>query len=152
MNAQNEAYSYRSDPAVPEFSAGEFVTVMDARCALCARGAAWIARNDRDEKFRIIPMQSNLGTALMRHYGMDPEDPVSWLYLELGVAHHSLGTFIRVSGQLGGRWRLLSVLYILPRGVRDWLYRLVARNRYRIFGTADMCAMPDKGVQQRLLQ
>ena len=60
---------------------------MDAHCALCARGAAWIARNDRLAEFKIVPLQSELGNALMIHYAMDPEDPTSWLYLEDGRAY-----------------------------------------------------------------
>lgn len=126
-------------------------TVMDAHCALCARGARWIARNDRAGAFTIIPVQSELGGALMRHYGLDPADPVSWLYVEHGRAFTSLDALIRVGRRLGGVWRGLVVLRLLPRAVQDPLYRLVARNRYRLFGRADLCALPDPQVQKRLL-
>lgn len=126
-------------------------TVMDAHCALCARGARWIARNDRAGAFTIIPVQSELGGALMRHYGLDPVDPVSWLYVEHGRAFTSLDALIRVGRRLGGVWRGLVVLRLLPRAVQDPLYRLVARNRYRLFGRADLCALPDPQVQKRLL-
>lgn len=144
-------YSYRDDPRVPVFAAGELFAVMDARCALCARGAAWIARNDHAEQFRIVPLQSDLGRALMIHYDLDPDDPTSWLYLDHGRAHASLDAVIRVGRRLGGVWRGLGILRLLPRGVRDVLYRAVARNRYRLFGTADLCSLPDRAVQKRLL-
>ena len=125
-------------------------TVMDAHCAICARGAAWIARNDRDAAFTIVPMQSDLGQRLLRHHGLDPLDPLSWLYLEGGQAFTALDATIRVGQRLGGRWRGLALLWLLPKALRDRLYRLVAGNRYRLFGRADLCAMPDPAVQKRL--
>ena len=59
-------FSYQQDDSVPEFSAGKVFTVKDARCTLCARGAAWIARNDKAQEFRIVPLQSEVGAALMK--------------------------------------------------------------------------------------
>jgi predicted DCC family thiol-disulfide oxidoreductase YuxK len=147
-----DPHSYLGDPSVPGFSAGPVFTVMDARCSLCARGAAWIARHDRAQEFTIIPLQSEVGRALMVHYGLDPADPASWLYVEDGRAFASLDAFVRVGRRLGGVWRGLRILGVLPRVVRDTLYRLVARNRYRLFGTTDLCALPDPGVQKRLLR
>lgn len=152
MRQSKAAYSFLDDASVPAFDPPEFFTVMDAHCGLCAKGAAWIARNDRAGKFRIVPMQSPLGSALLRHYGMDPDDPLSWLYIRRGVASTSLDAIIRVGADLGGAWRALAILGILPRPLQDWLYARVARNRYRIMGRVDLCGMADPGIQARLLR
>ncbi len=146
------SYSHRDDPAVPAFDDEGARCVMDAHCALCARGARWIAKADKAGEFRIIPLQSDLGRALMIHYGMDPDDPTSWLYLEDGTPYTSLYALTRVARRLGGIWHVLRVLNTVPRAVQDPLYRAVARNRYRLFGRGDLCAMPDPDVQKRLLQ
>lgn len=151
MKLDTPPYSYRQDVDIPAFSDQGPITVMDAHCAICARGARWIAHNDGKKEFKIIPLQSPLGNALMRHYGMDPDDPLSWLYLENGKAYSSLDAAIRVSQRLGGIWSSLVILKIIPRRLQDWLYGLVARNRIKIFGTADLCNMPDPEVQKRLL-
>ncbi len=151
MYLDHKPYSYRQDSAVSDFTDSGPVCVMDARCSLCAQGAKWIARNDRREEFRIVPLQSELGGALMCHYGMDPADPTSWLYLENGYAFASLDALMRVGRRLGGIWRVLAILRVIPRWARDPLYRWVARNRYRWFGTADLCALPDVDVQKRLM-
>jgi predicted DCC family thiol-disulfide oxidoreductase YuxK len=127
-------------------------TVMDAQCALCARGAAWIARNDQAKEFLIIPMQSVLGRTLLEQHGLDPDDPTSWLYLEQGQAYTSTDAIIQAGQKLAGKWRLLTVMRIIPRPLRDALYRMVARNRYRWFGQGDMCNMPDPEVQRRLFR
>ena len=146
------AYSHRTDPAVPEFDDVGLRTVMDAQCALCAQGARWIARNDTAKVFRIIPLQSDLGRALMIHYGMDPEDPTSWLFLDNGQPETSAQAVFAVAQKLGGLWGFLSVFNWLPKTLTDWMYRLVARNRYRWFGRGDMCALPDPAVQERLMR
>ncbi|MGH1330662.1 MAG: thiol-disulfide oxidoreductase DCC family protein [Paracoccaceae bacterium] len=151
MYFQSAPFSHRSDPRVPEFADSGLVCVMDARCALCARGATWIARNDHAGAFTIIPLQSDLGGALMHHYGMDPADPTSWLFLDEGRAYASLDALIRVGLCLGRIWKALILLRIIPKPLRDILYRAVARNRYRLFGAGDLCALPDPEVQKRLL-
>ena len=151
MFSDRQPYSYQYDSNVPDFNDAGPVCVMDALCALCAHGAKWIAHNDRSEEFKIVPLQSELGKALMHHYAMDPADPTSWLYLVDGHAYASLDALMRVGRRLGGVWTLLVVLRVIPRGLRDTLYRGVARNRYRWFGTADLCTLPDPGVQERLM-
>lgn len=146
---ESQPYSFRD---IAQIDHNGPICVMDARCALCARGARWIARNDKDHAFRIVPLQSDLGRALLTHYGIDADDPASWLLLEHGLPHVACDAVIRTGGLLGGVWRGLAVLRILPRPILDWLYHLIARNRIAWFGRADMCAMPDKDVQERLLQ
>ncbi|MEL7106925.1 MAG: DCC1-like thiol-disulfide oxidoreductase family protein [Pseudomonadota bacterium] len=130
----------------------KITAVMDANCALCARGAAWIARNDLDEQFQIVPVQSPLGEKLMRAEGLDPADPSSWLVIDAAGTHLGLEALIAAGAHLGGIWRGLTVLRLLPRPVRDAVYGLVARNRYRVFGRADLCRLPDAQVQRRLLK
>lgn len=144
-------YSYRSDPAVPSFEDGGPVVFMDGECVLCTRTARIIARLDRREEFRICPVQSPVGGAVLRHYGLDPASPESWLYLENGHAYGSLDAVIRVCRRLGGWGRLALVLALLPGATQDWLYRRIALNRYRIGGRTDLCAIPDPAVRRRLL-
>ncbi|MEO0618175.1 MAG: DCC1-like thiol-disulfide oxidoreductase family protein [Pseudomonadota bacterium] len=151
MFKANAPFSYRDDDAVPDFVARDVFTVMDAHCALCARGARWIARNDHAHDFTIIPMQSDVGATLLAHYGLNPDDPLSWLFVDNGRAFTSLDAFIRVGQRLGGVWRGLIILRIIPAPLQDVLYRVVARNRYRMFGSADLCSLPDPDVKARLL-
>ncbi len=145
-------YSYRDDPAIPDFDDGGPVVVMDGNCMLCSQGARIISRLDRKSAFRICPIQTPLGGALLAHYGLEPGDPESWLFLDEGRAHASLQAITGVGQRLGGIGRLLAPLTILPRPVQDWLYRRIAHNRYRLFGRSDMCAMPDPALQARLMR
>lgn len=94
-------------------------------------------------------MQSELGAALFRHYGLDPEDPTSWLLLHEGQAYQATEAIIRTGMLLGGRWRLLRSLKAVPG--RDWAYHLVARYRRRITRPVNFCELPDAHIQKRLL-
>ena len=124
---------------------------MDATCGICAKGARWIAHNDTKQEFRSIPLQSDLGHALMRHNGLDPDDPTSCLYLQDGLPYEGADAVIRVGQRLGGRWRMLGALRIIPAALLHRLYLLIARNRYRLSGRADLCNLPDPAIQARLL-
>ncbi len=145
MKIEKPPYSYRVDENVPQFSDTGPFTVMDAHCSLCACGAKWIAHNDYQEVFRVIPLQSDLGNALMLHYEMDPADPMSWLFVEDGCAYSSMDAIIRVGNRLGRIWKALNILRVIPRQAQDYIYGLFARNRYRFFGKTDCIAwlMPD---------
>ena len=144
-------YSYRDDPAVPRFDHGGPIAIMDGECALCASGARAIARFDRERLFRIGRTQSALGAALVRHYGLDPEDPETWLYVEDGRAWSGMEAIIRIGARVGGPGRLLGIMRLCPRSVREWLYRRIAHNRYRL-GRTVMCASSDPELRARLIE
>ncbi len=146
------AFSYRDDPAVPPFDDSTPIAVMDAQCAICSWGARMIHRLDRAGTARICPIQSSLGTALLRHYGIDPNDPASWLFLDAGIAHKDFEAVLYAGRRFGGLGYLTQVLHLIPKPLRDCLYRRLARNRYRLFGRADLCALPDPALQRRILR
>jgi predicted DCC family thiol-disulfide oxidoreductase YuxK len=144
-------YSYRSDARVARFEDRGPVVFMDGNCVLCTRTARIIGKLDRKGEFRICPVQTALGQAILTHYGLDTEDPDSWLYLDGGRAYTSMDAMIRAGTRLGGLGHAVRVLQILPRGAQDWLYRRIARNRYAVFGRTDMCALPDPALRRRLI-
>jgi predicted DCC family thiol-disulfide oxidoreductase YuxK len=144
-------YSYRDDPAVPDFDDSGPIAFMDGECILCAGGARTIARLDRRREFRICPTQSPLGEAVVRHYGLEPGDPETWLYLEEGRGFSGMEAMIRIGARLGGAGRVLGFFRLYPAPAREWLYRRIARNRH-VFGKTDMCRMADPELQARLIQ
>ncbi len=151
MNPQPE-FSYRSDPQVPAFDDSRPIALMDATCALCCFGARMIDRLDRSGDIRICPAQSQLGRALLRHYGLSVDNPETWLLLERGRVLGNFEAMIRVAERSGGWGRLLGVLRIVPHRLRNHAYVWIARNRYRLFGRADLCALPAPSLRARLMR
>lgn len=148
----NRPFSFRDDPSVPQFDDSAPIAVMDAECAICSWGAQMIHRLDRSGTVRICPVQTPLGAALLRHYGLEPNDPSSWLFIDDGIGHMDFEAVLHAGRRFGGWGRLTGVLRIFPKVIRNWLYQRLARNRYAIFGRNDMCALPDPAFRKRLMQ
>lgn len=139
------AYSYRADPAVPDFPDDRPLVLFDGDCALCSGSARKILKHDRTGVFRLVPTQSPLGRALLLHYGVDPDDPYTMLLIQDGVARERSDGVLGIAALLPPPYRLAVVGRIVPRIVRDTLYDVIARRRRRFPGQA-WCAMPPKGV------
>lgn len=145
-------FSWRDDPDVPAIPDDHVVLVMDGNCALCSRGARTIAGADLRDQVRITTVQSQTGRALLSHFGLDPDDPWSWLALVDGCALTSSDAILAVGRSLSGPWPLLARLgKWVPRVLREPAYRFVARNRIAWFGRADLCALSDPELQRRLI-
>ncbi len=149
---RDRPYSYRADPAVPRFPDDKAVLVFDGVCVLCSGFARFILERDRDFAFRFTTAQSPLGQALFRHYGLATDDFETNLVLADGRAYAKLDSVAIAGVRLGGLWRLLSVLRLVPRPIADWTYDRVARNRYRLFGRSEACMMPPPEWRERFIE
>jgi predicted DCC family thiol-disulfide oxidoreductase YuxK len=127
------------------------IVLFDAECVLCSANAQFILRHDRRRRFRLASMQSEAGAALFREYGLDPADPTSILVVEGGKARKDSDAVLRIYECLGMPWRLAGIARLVPAALRDPIYRLVARNRYRIFGRRETCWVPSAQDRDRLL-
>lgn len=128
------------------------ILVFDGVCVLCNGWVRFLLARDPQGRFRYAAMQTPTGRALLQRHGLDPDDPASLLLIDDGVARTDSDAVLRVLTLLGGPWRWLSgALRLCPRRLRDPLYRLVARNRYRWFGRHQVCSVPDAESRERFL-
>ena len=142
--------SYRDDPAVPTFDDGRPLFVFDGVCVLCSGGASWMMRYDKRGRVNFAPAQEALGQALYAHYGVNMDE--SYLLIANGRAFTASRGYLELCWILGGWWHILRVAAVIPEPLRDRLYALVARNRYRWFGKADYCALLTAAQRSRLLR
>jgi len=142
----------RPRPAAPALDADSAIVVFDGVCLLCSRWVRFLLRFDRRGRYRYASVQSASGRALLRDNGLDPDDPLSFLLLTPQRAWTESDAAIGVIAGLGGAWRGVAVLRLLPRRWRDAGYRLLARNRYRWFGTSTQCFLPDPEQRSRFLE
>lgn len=127
------------------------VIVFDGVCAICNGWVRFLLRHDRQQRYRFAAMQAESGRALMARHGFDPDDPASFLLVENGATWSDTDAIVRVVRSLGGPWRMVDALRVLPRPLRDRAYRVAARNRYRWFGRHDACLLPPAGHEDRFL-
>lgn len=143
------SFSYRQDPSVPAFDDSRALFVFDGVCVLCSGGAAFLMRHDRNARVNFTPMRSELGQALYAHYGVEPN--TTYLLIEEGRAYTASAGYLRLCTVLGGAWHVFRATAVIPERWRDAAYALVARNRYRWFGTAGHCALLSPEQRGRLV-
>jgi predicted DCC family thiol-disulfide oxidoreductase YuxK len=118
------------------------IIVFDGICHVCSGWVRFLGRHRIDPPFELIPMQAVAGKALLAEYGIDPEDPATFLVLDQGRQLTQSDGAIHVIAVLGGLWRIIHLARIVPKRWRDAVYRLLARNRYRWFGRRSTCYLP----------
>jgi len=138
-------------PTTPEAQDGSAIVVFDGVCVLCSGWVGFLLRHDRTQQFRFAAMQGEAGKRLLAAHGLDPDDPMSFLLLDASGARTDSDAIIAVLARLGGAWRVMGLLRWIPRGLRDPLYRQLARNRYRWFGRRDACYLPSAAERSRFL-
>jgi predicted DCC family thiol-disulfide oxidoreductase YuxK len=151
-SAAREPFSYRADAAVPPFPDDKPIIIFDGHCVLCSRWARFVLRHDRAKRFRLLAAQTPLGTALYTHYGLDPVSYETNILLADGRAWLKSEGTIRMFEGLGFPWSLMRLPRILPRALRDRLYRVIARNRLRWFGSRETCYLPEPAEADRFLR
>jgi predicted DCC family thiol-disulfide oxidoreductase YuxK len=146
------AWSWRDDADVPRFPDDRPLIVFDGECVLCSANAAFVLRHDRHRRFRLTTAQGPLGAALYRHFGLASDrDYETFLVLVDGRLLTDSDAALAVVRGLGWPWRAAGALGRVPRAVRDPLYRLIARNRFRLFGRRDRCWVAPAGDRERVL-
>ena len=146
-----EAFSYRTDPAVPPFPDDRPIVIFDGRCVLCSSFAQFIIKTDRARRLRLLAAQTPTGEALYRHYGLAPQDYETNILLEDGRAWLKSEGSIRIFQRLGPPWSLMAVGRLLPQPVRDRLYEIIARNRLSWFGVRETCFLPEPADADRFI-
>jgi predicted DCC family thiol-disulfide oxidoreductase YuxK len=131
-------------------SAPAAVIVFDGGCVLCDGWVHFLLRHDRQGRYRFAA-QSSAGRALLAGHGLDADDPASFLLVDANRAWTDTDAIVRVVAGLGGFWQAVRLVVVLPRPVRDRLYRLLARNRYRWFGRRNACLIPAAEHRERFL-
>ena len=132
------------------------LVLYDGVCGLCNGLVRFLLARDRRERFWFAPLQSELGRQLVAARGGDPTTlSTLWLIEHPGRPHERVWrrgrAGVRALAALGGGWRLIGGLRIMPGFVLDAGYWLVARTRYRLFGKLDACPAPAPGDRARFL-
>jgi predicted DCC family thiol-disulfide oxidoreductase YuxK len=113
---------------------------------------AFVLRHEENQALRFAPLQSPAGMRLMQEFGIDPTQMKTFVVIADGRAYVRSDAAIRVVRFLRGAWKLLGVVGIVPRPVRDCAYDVLARNRYRWFGRHDACLAPTPELRNRFLE
>ena len=127
------------------------VILYDGVCIFCSRWIRFIATRDTSKRFRFTPIQSDYGARLAQAFGIDPDDPDTNAVIHGGAAYFKSDAALTVLSHLPG-WKWTRVFFAVPKRMRDAVYNLVAKNRYRIFGKYEQCFVPDSDMRERVIE
>ena len=133
------------------------VLLYDGQCGLCNRIVVVLLRTDRQGRLRFAPLQSEPAQAYLRSVGLPTKDFDSLVFVPDWNRPLEAPPLVRTDGvlaacaEVGGGWRVLAWLRIVPRTLRDPFYKVVARSRYALFGEYRPAPLPDPDWERRFL-
>lgn len=127
-----------------ELSKTNPIIAFDGVCNLCNGFIQWLIKRDKKKLFRYTTLQSEVGDLLTKNIDVEGES-VILVYKEEIYVLSDVG--LKCMQILGGGWFVLYSLIILPKNFRDFVYKWIARNRYKWFGKSDVCMMPDASIK-----
>jgi len=129
-----------------------WVVFFDGECAFCSRSIRLLARLDRLDHIRLSPLQGPFATEKgLGRYASEADGSMVVFRESDGVVFtHSSGV-LEMAMALGFPWNLFAIFSLVPKSIRDGIYKWIAGNRYRWFGKADACQLPTEDVVRRLV-
>ena len=127
------------------------IILFDGVCNFCNGTVNFLLKQDKHQIFLFAPLQSVKGQELLEKYGLPKENNRSFILLDEGKVYQKSSAALRLTKGLPWFWKLFQVFYIIPSFIRDALYDLIARNRYKWFGKKDECMVPTDEQRSRFL-
>ena len=127
------------------------VILFDGICNFCNSLVNFIIRQDKKKIFRFAALQSVTGKKLLEQYKINWEETDSLVLVDNGRAYQKSTAALRLYNQLPWYWKWTQVFRIVPKFIRDGVYKFIARNRYKWFGKKEECMVPTAEVKERFL-
>lgn len=126
------------------------VVFFDGYCKLCSGWVRFLMKNNREEKFNFVALQSEEGQKTLKVLELSTDDLTTIIYRRNNRYYSHSSAVLEILHDLGGPWKPFYIFKIIPAFVRDYLYRSVSKSRYKIFGRNDSCLIPEKNVKKML--
>jgi predicted DCC family thiol-disulfide oxidoreductase YuxK len=127
------------------------IILFDGVCNLCNKSVQTVIRFDKEKTFQFASLQSNHGKELLRQYGLSDKELSSFVLIQNNKAISRSNAALAVARQLSGPIKLLYGFMIVPQFIRDGVYNLIAKNRYKWFGQQASCMIPTPELKSRFL-
>jgi predicted DCC family thiol-disulfide oxidoreductase YuxK len=129
----------------------ENILLFDGICNLCNGAVRFVIERDPARKFKFAALQSVTGRQWLEKMGLTEENTDSFVFIQGDHYYLRSSAALRVLKEIGGGWKIFYVFMIIPKPLRDFVYNLVARSRYRIFGKRETCMVPTPDLQDRFI-
>nr|WP_307336926.1 thiol-disulfide oxidoreductase DCC family protein [Caldalkalibacillus uzonensis] len=127
------------------------IILFDGVCHLCNKSVQFILQRDRKGAFLFASLQSKVGHSLLSSYRIPTDQLHSIVLIEGGHYYTESTAILRICKRLDGWWKGLYLFVIIPKPIRDLLYRWFAKYRYKLFGKNEACVIPAPEIRNRFL-
>lgn len=127
------------------------IILFDAECVLCSAWADFMVKHDHRYQFKLVSVQSLLGQQLLIKYQLPIDHFETMVFLENSQLYTESTAFLKIIQRLDFPYSSLKYIHIIPQVMRDFTYRCIARNRYRLFGKMEQCYLITSDTQQHFL-
>jgi predicted DCC family thiol-disulfide oxidoreductase YuxK len=126
------------------------IVLFDGVCNLCNNTIIFLIKHDKKNKLHFAAQQTNAGERLMKQYHV-LQDAQSVVFIKDKFVYYKSDAIIEIAKLLSGWPRIARIGWMVPRFLRDWIYDLIANNRYKIFGKKKTCALPAEAVTHKFI-
>lgn len=127
------------------------VLLIDGKCMLCNKITHFVVKRDKKKYFRFAALQSPVGQQLLKNGHLPIDDLDTFVMVQSNQYYTKSEAALRVFRKLDGGWRLLYWFRFVPLAWRNYVYHIIARNRYRWFEKHEMCIIPTPELLERFL-
>lgn len=127
------------------------IILFDGVCNLCNSSINFIIDHDKYNVFKFASLQSETGQVLLKKFKLDTKDFDTIVLIENDKCFVRSGAVLRIVKYFPGIWKLLYLFIIVPSPLRDFLYDILADNRYKWFGKKDSCRVPTPELKEKFL-
>jgi predicted DCC family thiol-disulfide oxidoreductase YuxK len=128
----------------------QHIILFDGVCNLCNSSVNFILRHEKSPLFHFASIQSETGKALLQWCGLPEDFSDAVIYIENGQVHEGSTAALKIGRSLKFPWSTISIVGLLvPKFIRDWVYRQIGTHRYQWFGKRDVCMAPTKELKVR---
>ena len=127
------------------------IVFYDGRCGLCHKAIQFILKKESNKKLQFCSLNSQKAAKLIP-LEFQNTDLDSMLLLHKNKLYCESTAALKICGYLKGAWPLMQLFLIVPKPIRDLVYRWVAENRYKWFGKKDQCMLADESTKHRFLE
>lgn len=127
------------------------IIIFDGVCNLCNGAVNFIIKRDSKAVFKFAPLQSEVAQKLMIQHQVQQLSDDTFLLIKGEQCFARTNAALEITKELDGFWFLLRGFKILPAFIRDFFYKVLAKNRYTLFGKQDACRIPSHAERARFL-
>lgn len=129
----------------------KMTVLFDGVCNFCNASINFVIDRDKKGIFKFAALQSDIGQEILKKYGLKQTNFDSIILEKEGKIYQKSDAALEIARNMDGLWKVFYIFKIIPSFLRNPVYNLIAKNRYRVFGRTDACRIPTPELKARFL-